>query len=141
MIIYCGILLGNKKQVLLYINEDVVTEAKEIGLNLSKTCENALKQAIKRLKRSDYSENSNRSSSHISSVKEVVVGVRRFELPTFGYHRSRTSSSHIVVSLPEVCLRGLWSPISYRARSHPQSCKGLIRSYIEFLLSKNIMKD
>ena len=134
MIIYCGILLGNKKQVMLYIDQDIVTEAKESGLNLSKTCENALKTAIQRLKNSDRSNDNNISNSQKSSVKEVVVGVRRFELPTFGYHRSRTSSSHRVVSLPEVCLRGLWSPISYRARSHPQPFKGGMCSYIEFLL-------
>ncbi|MHA2313665.1 MAG: type II toxin-antitoxin system CcdA family antitoxin [Candidatus Hermodarchaeia archaeon] len=83
--------MGNKKKVLLYINEDIVTEAKEIGLNLSKTCENALKTAIQRLKHSD---NENLASSNSSSVKDVCVGVRRFELPTFGYHRSRTSSFH-----------------------------------------------
>ncbi len=34
----------------------------------------------------------------ISSGGEfVLVGVGRFELPTFGYHRSRTSSSHTEV--------------------------------------------
>jgi post-segregation antitoxin (ccd killing protein) len=81
MIIYCGILLGNKKKVLLYIDQDVVTEVKDIGLNLSKTCENALKHAIQRLKRSDYSSNNNILSSHTSSETEVVVGVRRFTSP------------------------------------------------------------
>ena len=67
MIIYCGILLGNKKSVLLYIDREIVTEAKEIGLNLSKTCENALKTATKQLKRSDYSENSDVLSTYDSS--------------------------------------------------------------------------
>ena len=38
-------MLGEKKKVLLYMDIDVVTEAKDIGLNLSKTCENALKNA------------------------------------------------------------------------------------------------
>jgi integrase len=60
-----------------------VTEAKEIGLNLSKTCENALKHATKRLKYSDYNNNDNLSANHDSTEKEVVVGARRFELPTF----------------------------------------------------------
>jgi integrase len=75
--------LGNKKKVLPYIDEDVVTEAKEIGLNLSKTSENALKIAVKRLKSSDNEKNVNRVSSNTSTQKEVVVGARRFELPTF----------------------------------------------------------
>jgi integrase len=75
--------LGNKKKVLLYIDQAVVTEAKEIGLNLSKTSENALKYATKRLKSSDYNNNDSLSTNHDSTETEVVVGARRFELPTF----------------------------------------------------------
>lgn len=41
--------MARKKNVLLYIDEKVVTKAKDLGLNLSKTCENALKEAIRRL--------------------------------------------------------------------------------------------
>ena len=84
MIIYCGILLGNKKSVLLYIDQEIVTEAKEIGLNLSKTCENALKNATKRLKCSDYIRNSDEVTtrdalqdyySTIEEAKADVVGL------------------------------------------------------------------
>jgi len=32
-----------KKSVIIYIDERVAKEAKEIGLNISKICENALK--------------------------------------------------------------------------------------------------
>jgi len=33
----------------IYINNIVIRKAKDIGLNISKTCENALKEAIRRL--------------------------------------------------------------------------------------------
>lgn len=42
--------MGKKKNVLIYIDEDVAKEAKELGLNVSKTCEIALKQAIEQLR-------------------------------------------------------------------------------------------
>jgi post-segregation antitoxin (ccd killing protein) len=42
--------LGKQVNVTIYIDEDVVKEAKEIGLNISKICENALKEAIRKLK-------------------------------------------------------------------------------------------
>jgi hypothetical protein len=38
-----------KTKVTLSMDEDVVKQAKNIGLNISKTCENALKEAISRL--------------------------------------------------------------------------------------------
>jgi post-segregation antitoxin (ccd killing protein) len=40
----------NKKSVMVYLDPKVVAEARELGLNISKICENALKEAIKRLK-------------------------------------------------------------------------------------------
>ena len=40
---------GKKKNVMLYLDPEVVRKAKELGLNLSKVCENALKEAIRRL--------------------------------------------------------------------------------------------
>ena len=40
-----------KVRVNLTINKKVVQTAKELGLNLSKTCKNALKEAIKLLER------------------------------------------------------------------------------------------
>ena len=82
-IIYCDILLGNKKKVLLYMDRDVVTEAKDIGLNLSKTCENALKNTIKRLTNTNNSRNTDGLSSSESSGNSLVREVG-FE-PTKAY--------------------------------------------------------
>ena len=42
--------MGKKTTISIYIDRDVAKEAKEMGLNISKTCENALKMAIKQLK-------------------------------------------------------------------------------------------
>ena len=42
--------MGTKGKLTLYVDVEVVKEAKELGLNISKVCENALKEAIKRLK-------------------------------------------------------------------------------------------
>ena len=36
--------------VKICVDEDVVREAKELGLNISKVCENALREAIERLR-------------------------------------------------------------------------------------------
>ena len=41
---------GKKENVMLYMDSKVVEEAKEVGLNLSKVCENALKRAVEALK-------------------------------------------------------------------------------------------
>ena len=41
--------MGGQVRINLSMDEDVVKKAKQIGLNLSKTCENCLKQAIKAL--------------------------------------------------------------------------------------------
>jgi len=41
---------GKKKNVMVYLDPELVKEAKELGLNLSKVCENAIKEAIRRLK-------------------------------------------------------------------------------------------
>jgi len=47
---------GKKKNVVIYLDPEVVKEAKELGLNISKVCENALKEAIRRLK-GEYPQN------------------------------------------------------------------------------------
>jgi len=65
------------------MDKDVVTEAKDIGLNLSKTCENALKNVIKRLTNSNNSRNDDVLSSNDSSDKPLVREVG-FE-PTKAY--------------------------------------------------------
>jgi post-segregation antitoxin (ccd killing protein) len=40
----------NKKSVMVYLDPEVVKEARELGLNISRICENALREAIRRLK-------------------------------------------------------------------------------------------
>ena len=45
--------MGNKKQILLYIDSETTKKAKELGLNLSKVSENALKEAVRRLEGMD----------------------------------------------------------------------------------------
>ena len=42
--------MGTKGKITLYVDLEVVKEAKELGLNISKVCENALKMAIEQLK-------------------------------------------------------------------------------------------
>ncbi len=46
-----------KINITIRIDKTIVKEAKELGLNISKTCENCLKRAIKQI-RQLYSENS-----------------------------------------------------------------------------------
>jgi post-segregation antitoxin (ccd killing protein) len=41
--------MGAKKQTLLYIDSDITQKAKELGLNISKVSENALREVIRRL--------------------------------------------------------------------------------------------
>jgi len=42
--------MGNKVRTNLYIDSEILKEAQELGLNVSKTCENALKLAIEQLR-------------------------------------------------------------------------------------------
>ena len=46
---YRCVLMGKQVRVNLTMDGEVVQKAKELGLNLSKTCENALKETIRRL--------------------------------------------------------------------------------------------
>ncbi len=64
--------MSNKKKVLLYMDRDVVAEAKDIGLNLSKTCENALKSTTKQLTNSNNSRNGDILPSVDSSDNSLV---------------------------------------------------------------------
>lgn len=58
---------GKKENVMIYLDQKVVKEARELGLNLSKVSENALKEAIRRLK----GENpSNILNSQLSDLSE-----------------------------------------------------------------------
>ena len=63
-----------KKNVMIYIEENIAEEAKEIGLNISKTCENALKEAIRRL-RSSYQQNGG-----VPTFREASGGIRTRDL-------------------------------------------------------------
>ena len=45
--------MGKKINASIYIDAEIIRKARDLGLNISKTCENALKEAIKRLERSD----------------------------------------------------------------------------------------
>ena len=45
--------MGKKGKITLYVDQEIVITAKEIGLNLSKVCENALIKAIRALERMD----------------------------------------------------------------------------------------
>jgi post-segregation antitoxin (ccd killing protein) len=61
--------MPKKTRTTLYIDKETIKEAQELGLNISKTCEIALKQAIEQLRAlygkkkskdcSDSSQNSN----------------------------------------------------------------------------------
>ena len=54
--------MGKSVVTSIRINEDVLREAKALGLNVSKIAENALKEAIRRLK-GEYSKTDSNSSS------------------------------------------------------------------------------
>ena len=62
--------MGKKVVTSIRIDEEVLKEAKEIGLNISKICENALKEAIRRLKGEKPSKN-----SFLGFISKVAPGV------------------------------------------------------------------
>ena len=41
--------MKNKQNITLYLDREVIEKARELGLNISKVCENALIQAVKAL--------------------------------------------------------------------------------------------
>jgi post-segregation antitoxin (ccd killing protein) len=62
---------GKKKNVVIYLDQEIVKEAKELGLNISKICENALKEAIRQLKSENYQNNLNSQPSNVISFIET----------------------------------------------------------------------
>jgi post-segregation antitoxin (ccd killing protein) len=64
--------MGEKTYATIYVDKDVVRKAKDLGLNISKTCENALKIAIKRLEDSNLEITS--GNPHAGSSVQVVDG-------------------------------------------------------------------
>jgi post-segregation antitoxin (ccd killing protein) len=69
--------MGKKKNIMVYVDEEIAREAKELGLNISKTCEIALKQAIERL-RPLYAKNKDENSpdTHHDSDVGAAAGIR-----------------------------------------------------------------
>jgi len=59
-----------KSNVTIYLNAELAYLAREMRLNLSKTCENALKQAINRLQ-GNYSENNGTQQSFSTKIELV----------------------------------------------------------------------
>ena len=49
--------IGKKITVGIYVDEQIVKKAKELGLNISKLCENCLKEAIRRMTEAKTSKN------------------------------------------------------------------------------------
>ena len=74
--------MGRKTRTNLYIDSEVLKEAHELGLNVSKTCENALKQAIRQLKPL-YTEKVPQPNSEASPNTNMAGGVG-FEPTTTG---------------------------------------------------------
>jgi len=68
-----------KVRVNITVEEEVIQKAKDLGLNISKMCENCLKEAIKRLEGSDCPNNKEDSSVSASS-KEGLNWSRGQEL-------------------------------------------------------------
>jgi hypothetical protein len=72
--------LGKKVKVTLLMDEDIVKKGKEIGLNLSKVCENALIEMIERI---EFPKNDVTKGNRFAKLEvEGVVGRVGFEPAT-----------------------------------------------------------
>ena len=60
--------MGNQVRVNLTIDVDVVKKAKNLGLNISKVAENALKEMISRIEGSNVSNNPDEDSKMVRRV-------------------------------------------------------------------------
>lgn len=77
--------MGNKGYVTIYIDKQVVQKAKELGFNISKLCENCLKEAIKRMERPIIETDGGPDFLGKASFgKEGLAGPRGFEPPFSG---------------------------------------------------------
>jgi post-segregation antitoxin (ccd killing protein) len=65
-----------KSNVTVYLNAELANLAREMGLNISKTCENALKQAITRLQGINVAYD---SAQQFSANKNGLVDRAGFE--------------------------------------------------------------
>jgi post-segregation antitoxin (ccd killing protein) len=82
--------LVKKIRTNIYIDKNILQEAQELGLNVSKTCENALKIAIERLKPL-YSQNISKEHQ-INSVSNRVEPRAGFEPATSALPRQCPTS-------------------------------------------------
>jgi hypothetical protein len=76
-----------KASLTVYVDRKVIDEAKEAGLNISKTCENALKQATEALRRI-YSTNNSFSGRAFAKQKGggAPSGIRTRGVGSTGLH-------------------------------------------------------
>jgi hypothetical protein len=65
--------MSNKRNVVLYLDDELVAKSKELGFNLSKTFENHLKMLI---------NNFQPSIHKITAAQKYLVARGRFELPS-----------------------------------------------------------
>lgn len=66
--------MGNKGNVVLYLDKELVEKSKELGFNLSKTFENHLKYLV-----NGYSPVSMQNNANYSKYKSNLVGPEEFE--------------------------------------------------------------
>lgn len=66
--------MGNKGNVVLYLDKELVEKSKELGFNLSKTFENHLKYLV-----NGYSPVSMQNNANYSKYKSYLVGPEEFE--------------------------------------------------------------
>jgi post-segregation antitoxin (ccd killing protein) len=67
--------MGKKEKITLYMDGEIVEKAKELGFNLSKLCENCLKQAIAKMEGSHCPEDEGKLS--VNAFSERVERARR----------------------------------------------------------------
>jgi hypothetical protein len=103
--------MGKKVRTNLYIDSSVLKEAQEMGLNISKTCENALKMAIAQLQPL-YTKKNLRNVSN-DTPNTLMAGGVGFEPTTTGLG----GLSPILTRLPALdsplfrhVTKRLWSP-------------------------------
>ena len=75
--------MGKQVKVNLTIDEEVVKAAKQLGLNMSKISENALKEYIKRLTKSETMTNGGKPSLSLSEGS--LFGKRESSKPRAGF--------------------------------------------------------
>jgi hypothetical protein len=71
--------MKEKQNITLYLNKHVTEKARELGLNISKYCENSLIQAIEALTSVSYVR-----EGGTGTVGSDLVARGRFELPSTG---------------------------------------------------------